>query len=326
MPTVYMTPEPIRRKPGVFRDILTRAGFTLDEAEGEGTAKPSEMSRHLPNADAYIAGGERITDELMALAPKLKIIARTGVGYDAIDIAAATRRGIAVTITAGANHESVAEQAFGLLLGLTRNIVNNDQNIRQGGWNRALLIPIRGKILGLVGLGRIGRAMVTRARAFGMNVVACDPLHDHDFDNLHGLGRLSLEDVLAVSDVVSLHLPLTPETRAAFNGEVFARMKPGAYLINTSRGGLIDEADLFEALASGHLGGAGLDVLCEEPPPPDHPFFKLTNVILSPHMGGVDQKGMDDMAEMAARTVVELFQGHWPEANIVNPEVKANLT
>ncbi len=322
MPIVYLTPEPIRRKAGVFREILTEAGFTILDSDGDGTARPADQIRHLPDADAYIAGGERIGEDLMALAPRLKIIARTGVGYDAIDVAAATRRGIAVSITPGANHESVAEQAFGLLLGLTRNLVNNDQIIRSGGWDRTLLIPLRGKTLGLVGLGRIGKAMVPKARAFGMNVVACDPLHDSEFDGIHGLRRLPLEDVLAVSDVVSLHLPLTAETRAGFNGEVFARMKPGAYLLNTARGGLIDEADLYEALASGHLGGAGLDVLCEEPPPADHPFFKLTNVILSPHMGGIDQKGMDDMAEMAARTVVDLFQGNWPEGMIVNPEVR----
>ena len=325
MPIVYLTPEPIRRKSGVFRDLLTSAGFTVLDSDGDGTARPAEQMRHMPDADAYIAGGEVVGDDLMALAPRLKIIARTGVGYDAIDVVAATRRGIAVSITPGANHESVAEQAFGLILGLTRNLVNNDQIIRSGGWDRTLLTPLRGKTLGLVGLGRIGRAMVPKARAFGMNVVACDPIADLPFDQTSGLSRLALEDLLAVSDVVSLHLPLNDETRAGFNGEVFARMKPGALLINTARGGLIDESDLYEALASGHLGGAGLDVLCNEPPLPDHPFFKLTNVILSPHMGGIDQKGMDDMAEMAARTVIDLFQGNWPEGTIVNPEVRGRF-
>ena len=174
----------------------------------------SELRAVLPEADALIAGGERITAEILALAPRLRVIARTGVGYDTIDIPAATARKIPVTITPGTNQGSVAEQTFALMLALTRNVVNNCQTIRAGGWDRTLVQPLRGKTLGLVGLGRIGRAVATRALAFGMRVVAYDPLPaSDDFETRHGIRRLGLDELLAAADVVSLHSPLTAETR-----------------------------------------------------------------------------------------------------------------
>src|SRR5690606_13509859 len=150
---------------------------------------------------------------IIAEAPRLRAIARTGVGYDSVDIVEATNRQIAVTITPGTNQDAVAEQAFALLLALTRNIVNNDRLIRSGGWNRTLVAPIRGRTLGVLGLGRIGRAMVAKARAFGMRVVAFDPVPTPEFDTQTGLQRVDLDELLASSDVVSVHLPLTTETR-----------------------------------------------------------------------------------------------------------------
>jgi phosphoglycerate dehydrogenase-like enzyme len=215
----------------------------------------------------------------------------------------------------------VAEQMFSLLLAVARNIVNNDRLIRGGGWTRELVQPLRGKTLGLVGLGRIGRAVALRAHAFGMRVCAYDPISDPEFDALVSLNRRSFDQLLAESDVVSLHLPLTPETRGLINRQTLARMRPGSYLINTARGGLVVEADLAEALASGHLAGAGLDVLNSEPPAPGNPLLALPNVVLSPHLGGIDIKGMNDMAELAARCVVNLYQGTWPKGCVVNEEI-----
>src|SRR5262249_21831766 len=158
------------------------------------------------------------------------------------------------------------------------------QQVRAGGWNRNLVRPVRGQTLGLVGLGRIGRAVATRALAFGMRVVAFDPVADPEFDTRHGITRMSLDDVLAGSDVVSLHLPMTPATQEVIHRETLARMRPGAILINTARGGLVNEADLFEALRSGRLAGAGLDVLAAEPPEPGNPLLNLPNVVVSPHV------------------------------------------
>ena len=259
----------------------------------------------------------------MEAAPRLRAIARTGVGYDAVDVEAATARKIAVTITPGANQEAVAEQTFALLLGLVKDVASSDREIRGGIWNRSPLPRPRsaGGRLVIVGMGRIGRAVATRAVAFGMRVVAFELVADPEFDARYGITRVSFDELLAVSDVVSLHLPLLEATRGLFNSSTFSKMKPGALLINTSRGGLIVEADLVEALRSGHLGGAGLDVFQREPPEADNPLWSLPNLVLTPHLAGVDTRSMADMAEMAARTLVELYQGRWPAHCVVNPEV-----
>ncbi len=323
MPTVLIGSGPLRNQPGRFRELLVQAGFETIDPPGDGTLTEADLRAQLPKVEAIVAGGEPITDELMAMSPRLKVIARTGVGYDAVDVAAATSRGIAVTITPGTNHDSVAEQAFALLLALTRRIALNDRIIREGGWDRTLPAPLRGKTLGLVGLGRIGRAMVPRALAFGMRVLAYDPLPSlpapvatDDFE------RVGFDELLSRSDVVSLHLPLLPTTRGLFNREMLGRMRAGSYLINTARGGIVVESDLHEALVSGHLAGAGLDVFEQEPPEPSEPLLQLPNVVSSPHVAGIDVRSMADMAEKAAWCIVELSQGRWPSDCIVNPEVQ----
>jgi phosphoglycerate dehydrogenase-like enzyme len=323
MPTVLIGPGTLRGKPGSFRTILQAGGFDeFLDPPGDHTLTASELRELLPRADALVAGGESITADLMDRSPRLRAIARTGVGYDAIDIEAATARKIPVMIVPGTNQESVAEQTFALLLALTRDIVNNDRVIKSGSWSRVLVMPIRGQTLGLVGLGRIGRAAAARAVAFRMRVVAFDPVADTAFDEQVGIQRVSFEELLTVSDIVSLHLPLTPVTRGLFNRDVFARMRPGSILLNTSRGGLVVEADLYEALTSGKLFGAGLDVLNQEPPDPGNPLLTLSNVVLSPHLGGIDTKGMADMADLAAQCIVDVKQGGWPTGCIVNDEIR----
>lgn len=321
MPIALIGPEPIRRQPGLYRDLLEGAGFTLVYPEGDGTLNAERLRALLPDADVVMAGGERYSADLIALAPKVKILARTGVGYDAIDVPAATSRGIAVTITPGTNQESVAEQAFALLLAVRKKIAYYDAIIRSGGWERDLVAPVRGLTLGIVGMGRIGRAMVPRGLAFGMNVIAFDPVHDPEFDLKHGLQRKLFDELLAESDVVSLHLPATPETHRLFNKATFAKMKRGAVLLNTARGTLVHEPDLLDALDSGHLSGAGLDVFDPEPPLPSNPLLKHPNVVLAPHVAGIDSKSMDDMATLAARCMVEVYQGRWPRECLVNREV-----
>jgi D-3-phosphoglycerate dehydrogenase / 2-oxoglutarate reductase len=324
MPTVLIGPSSLRNQPGPFREILTAAGFHCHDPIGEPALTESQLRAVLPEADAFIAGGERFTAEILALAPRLRVIARTGVGYDTIDIPAATAHKIPVTITPGTNQGSVAEQTFSLMLALTRNVVNNCQTIRAGGWDRTLVQPLRGKTLGLVGLGRIGRAVATRALAFEMPVVAHDPIPaNDDFEARHNIRRLSLDELLAAADVVSLHSPLTEETRGLINRARLAKMRPGSYLINTARGGLVVESDLAESLASGHLAGAGLDVLNSEPPEPGNPLLPLPNVVFSPHMGGIDVKSMADMATLAAECVVSLYKGIWPAGCVVNNELEA---
>jgi phosphoglycerate dehydrogenase-like enzyme len=276
----------------------------------------------LPRIDALIAGGERMTGDLFAAAPSLRVIARTGVGYDLIDLEAATARRVAVTITPGTNQEAVAEQTLAFILTLTRSIVANNRVIHAGGWDRALVTPVRGLTLGLVGMGRIGRAVASRALAFGMRVVACDPIADAEFDRNHGIRRVDLFELLALSDIVSLHLPLNDATRGMVDREFLGRMRPGSYLVNTSRGGLVVEDHLRQALISGRLAGAGLDVLNHEPPEPGNPLLGLDNVVLSPHIAGTDTESMSAMADLAATTIVELYHNRWPSDCVVNTELR----
>ena len=322
MPTVQTGARPIPKRPGPFRDLLTAAGFTPVDWPGHLPLSADEYRAVLPDIDAIIAGGEPLTAQSIAIAPRLRVIARTGVGYDAVDLAAATARKIAVTITPGTNQESVAEQAFALLLAVARRVVENDRIIRAGGWDRASIQPIRGKTIGLIGLGRIGQAMAPRALAFGMKVVFYEPMPTPGFAEKWGIQALSLPDLLRSSDVVSLHLPLTTATRGLFHREVFDAMKPGAIFLNTSRGGLVIEDDLYDALISGHLSGAGLDVFDPEPPSPANPLLQLPNVVSSPHMGGVDEKAMEDMATMAAQCIIDLHRGEWVPQCVVNPEIR----
>jgi D-3-phosphoglycerate dehydrogenase len=324
MPRVLIGPYLLRRQPGRFRQIFTDAGFEPVDPDGDFALTTEQLRPHLGSIDALLAGGERMTPELFDLAPNLRAIARTGVGYDLIDVPAATAHRVAVTITPGTNQESVAEQTLALLLALARRIVSNDRIIHAGGWDRALVTPVRGMTLGLVGLGRIGRATAMRALAFRIRVVAHDTVSDTAFDSRHGIGRVSLDELLARSDAVSLHVPLCSETRGMVNAQFLARMKPGSYLINTSRGGLVVESDLAAALKSGQLAGAGLDVMSQEPPEPGNPLIGLPNVILCPHIAGTDTQSMREMAEMAASTIVDLYQNRWPGECVVNSELRAD--
>ena len=320
MPSVLIGPLLIRKQPGPFRTILTEAGFDVIDPDGEDNAlSRDELVKHLPHVDAMVVGAERLTPDLFDIAPKLRVAARTGVGYDMVDLAAARAHGVVVTITPGTNQESVAEQAFALLLSLTRSVVRNHDAIRGGGWDRRMVDPLRGKTLGLIGLGRIGRAMAVRARAFGMRVVAHDLA---EFEPSQEIGRLTLDQLLAASDVVSLHIPVTEDTRNLVDARFLAKMRPGSYLINTARGGLIVEADLRDALVSGHLAGAGLDVFQVEPPEPGNALLKLPNVVFSPHVGGTDTKSMSDMAAMAAQCIVDLHEGRWPTACVVDASLQ----
>ena len=322
MPNVLIAPVPLRNQPGPYRDALVAAGFTPIDLVGGDPLSPSDLIPVLPDVDAVLAGGELFSGEMMRIAPRLRAIACAGVGYDAVDVAAANKQGIVVTITPGTNHGSVAEHAFALLLGVTRRIALNDKSTREGGWDRTIVRALREATLGLVGLGRIGRAMVVRAAAFGMRVIAYDPIVDPAFESRYGIAHVELDALLAESDVVSLHLPLTAETRQMFNASLFSKMKPDAIFLNTSRGGLVNEADLYEALSTGRLFGAGLDVFDREPPEKDNPLLTLSNVVVSPHLGGLDATSMSDMALSAARSIVDLHAGRWPTECVVNNELR----
>jgi phosphoglycerate dehydrogenase-like enzyme len=252
----------------------------------------------------------------------LRVIARAGVGYDAVDVATATELGVAVAITPGTNQDAVAEHTFTLILAIAKNLITQHLGTIAMQWPRQANLPLRGRTLGIAGLGRIGKAVALRGECFGMKLLAYDPYPDHAFAKAHGIAFVSFDQLLADADFLSLHLPATQETRHLINRQTLARMKPSAYLINTARGALVNEADLVAALENKRLAGAGLDVF-EEEPPADSPLFRMSNVVVTPHAAGVDIKSRDDMALSAAQAIVSLAKGEWPSEKIVNPDAKA---
>jgi D-3-phosphoglycerate dehydrogenase/(S)-sulfolactate dehydrogenase len=324
MPSVLITTEVLRDARGKHAELLEAAGYELRFPAKSLLLSEDDVLEAAQGFAATIAGSEPYTDRVLAGLPALRIISRNGVGYDRIDVPATTRRGIAVTITPEGNHAAVAEHAIALLLAVTRSIVTNAVDTRHGNWRRrGVFVPLRGKTLGIIGLGRIGRSVARRAAAFDLRLLACETFPDREFAAKYGIEIVDLDTLLAQSDFVSLHAPMTPETHELINARTLKRMKRGSILINTARGGLVNEADLLAALESGHLAGAGLDVLVVEPPPADHPLLRLDNVVISPHLSALDSQAVEDMATAAARNILDIFSGQWPAAGLVNPEVKA---
>lgn len=282
---------------------------------------PATLVEQLRGIDAVIASVEPYHREVLA-AGRLRVVARNGVGYDSVDVAAASELGIAVAISPGINQESVAEHAVALMLAAAHGYPGRHEEARSGNWQRKPLPRLAGKTLGLVGMGAIGKAVVPKAIGLGLKVIAHDPAPDREFAARHGVRLCSLDELLAGSDVVSLHLPCTAETTDVINAATLAKMRPGAILVNTGRGGLVDEHALVESLRAGHLAAAALDVFKVEPLPPDSPLTRMDNVLLCPHMGGLDQESLTGMARLAAENIVELYQGRWPEGRVVNPEIR----
>jgi D-3-phosphoglycerate dehydrogenase / 2-oxoglutarate reductase len=330
MPVVLITPEALINVRGPWVSLLEEAGLTIaypeDPTFTRGLCTAAETVRVLRPAAAVIAGGEFFTPEILAGLPQLRVIARAGVGYDRVDVPAATGKKIAVTITPTANHEGVAEQAFALIFAIAKGVVVNDERTRAGQWSLGATAPLRGTTLGLFGLGRIGRSTALRGRAMGMTVMATETYPDLAFVRQHGVELVDFDALLACSDYLSLHCPHNAQTDRMFNRDVFARMKRGSVLINTSRGRLIVEADLLAALQQGHLGGAGLDVFETEPATADNPLFALKNVVVSPHLGGADKLSQDNMAIEAAECIVKLYRGEWPVGAVVNDALRGEWT
>jgi len=267
---------------------------------------------------------EKVNDELLQAAPKLRIAANVAVGFDNIDVAACTKRGVAATNTPGVLDETTADFAWTLLMAVGRRLLEGDALARSGnwkGWDLDQLVgaDVWGKTLGIVGFGRIGRAMARRASGFQMKVIYTDAVRaTPDAEKQLGAEYRDLHALLAQADFISVHTPLLPETRGLFNAEKFGRMKRTAFLINTARGPVVNEGDLAEALESGKIAGAALDVFEKEPA--IHPGLRRSNVVLAPHIASASLETRTKMAVIAAESVVALLQGRRP-ANILNPEV-----
>jgi len=317
---ICITPVPLKDgTPWKCFEVLKDAGYEV-LLPGDDWKQSEEMVRkYFPGVDAVLAGSEPYTREILRDLPDLKVIARVGVGYDAVDVEAATDLGVLLTITPGQNQDSVADLTMAFVLALVRELVPMTRTVIEGGWGRSVLESPQDSVLGILGLGRIGQAVAERARVFGFQILATEPQPDLAFVEELGIGLVGSEELLRRSDYLTLHVPLLPETREIINADSIALMKDGACLINTSRGALVEEAGLAEALSSGKLRGAGLDVFQDEPPV-GSPLLSLPNLVCTPHVGGIDARGVEGMSRMAAESVVAILNGRCPELGVVNPE------
>jgi len=290
-----------------------------------GTSPREEILRRVKEKEGLVCLlTDRIDEDFLRAAPKLRIIANVAVGYDNVDVPACTKRGVVATNTPGVLDETTADFAWTLLMAVARRLVEGDTYIRSGnwkGWNLDQMCgtDVWGKTLGIVGFGRIGRALARRAAGFKMRILyTATKQAPLEVEKEFGAEFRDLNTLLAESDFVSLHVPLNSDTRGLLNGPKFFRMKPTAFVINTARGPVIDEAGLVHALESGKIAGAALDVFEQEPFL--HPGLKRSNVVMTPHMGSASVETRSKMAAMAAENVAALFRGQRPP-NMLNPEV-----
>jgi D-3-phosphoglycerate dehydrogenase len=308
MEKVLIAPVPLAGLEASFLTALREAQFEPVYPQRRAQLVEAELLEQLRGIKAVVAGSEPYTRRVLDSNPQLRVIARAGVGYDAVDVPAASERGIVVTITPNTNHDAVAEHTFALILALAKSVVKQHLGTVAGNWPRQATLPLRGRTLGIAGLGRIGKAVALRGQCFGMKLLAYEPFPDSAFLKQHGVGLVPLDQLLAESDYLTLHMPATAESRHVINRATLAKMKPTAFFINTARGALVNEADLVEALKSKRIAGAAIDVF-EEEPPGDHALFHMDNVVVTPHAAGVDLQSRDDMALSAAQAIIALSRG-----------------
>jgi D-3-phosphoglycerate dehydrogenase len=298
-------------------DIL-RQEAEVDLAQGVDAA---ELARRLADCQALVVRSQtRVTRQLIEAAPHLKVIARAGVGVDNVDVAAATHHGIVVVNSPEGNTISAAEHTMALLLGAARHLPQAHASVVEGRWERGRFTgqELYNKTLGVVGLGRIGREVAARAASFKMKVLACDPFVSVEYARERGIELVELDEMLAQSDFVTLHVPLTPETEGLIDARRLALMKPEAVLVNCARGGIVDEEALYEALSRGRLAGAALDVYRQEPPV-GSPLLSLPNVVLTPHLAASTREAQVRVAVDVAEQVVAVLRGEPPRSAVNIP-------
>jgi D-3-phosphoglycerate dehydrogenase / 2-oxoglutarate reductase len=270
----------------------------------------------LDGADAYIAGSALVSRDVLERVPRLKLVSRRGVGYERIDLDAARDRGVLVTIANGVNQHAVADHVFALLLAVARRIPDANSSVHAARWEPFIGPELRDRTLGIVGLGRVGKGVARRARGFDLRVIATDPVHDDEFARAHGVVYVSLDELLHAADVVSVNASLNPTSRGLLGPSAIARMKHGAILVNTARGGVVDEKALAAALRDGALLGAGVDVF-EREPPAGSPLIGLPNAVLTPHTAAYTHEAMTATNVLAAKIVVDYMRGTWPDPDCV---------
>lgn len=300
---------------------LEQAGFEVLRNPYPRFYTEDELMDILPGVFATIAGSEAYTERVFRQAKDLRIVARWGVGYDQINVEAATRHGVLIAMALGANHEAVADGTLALMAALAENLVPHHLRVKGGGWSFDAHPGLWRSTVGIVGLGRIGKAVARRCRGIEMRILAHDIQPDMAFARDHGVTLVPLERLLREADIVSLHVPRTPETENLIDRNRLALMKPTAFLINTARGGIVDEGALCEALTAGQIAGAGLDVFKDEPPT-GSPLLNLSNVVLSPHSTGNNLRAEAAVGDRCINAIMAVARGESPGVEyLLNPEV-----
>jgi D-3-phosphoglycerate dehydrogenase len=320
MTRILLTTTSFQDTPGEHHKLLAETGWEIVTARGP--LNEADTLALVGDVDGYICGDDMITRAVLEKArPRLKVISKYGIGVDKIDVKSCTEFGLPLLFTPGVNHTTVAEHTFLLLLALEKNLLFHTDSTRSGGWKRKTGHELLDKTIGIVGLGRIGKEVAIRARAFGMKVIAFDVYWDEKFAAAHDVKRAAtLDEIYAASDYISLHTNLTPETRDMINATSIAKMKKGVLLLNCARGEIVHTADLASALKSGQVGGYGADVLDVEPPPADHPLTKLPNVVITSHIGSRTYESVVRQATTAVKNLILAMHGEKPIAQ-VNPTV-----
>ncbi len=316
---ILLTTTSFQDTPGAHHELLKKTGWEIVTARGP--LNEADTLALVGDADGYICGDDAITRKVLEKArPKLKVLSKYGIGVDKIDVKSCTEFGIPVLFTPGVNHTTVAEHAFLLLLALEKNLLFHTDSTRACGWKRKTGHELFEKTIGIIGLGRVGKEVAIRARAFGMNVIALGRSWDEVFAAAHGVKKVALDELLAASDYISLHTSLTPQTRGLINAATISKMKKGALIVNCARGEIVNTNDLIAALKSGQVAGYGTDVLDKEPPPTDYPLLKLPNVVCTPHIGSRTYERVVRQATTTVKNLILAMNGEKPIAQ-VNPEV-----
>ncbi|AWT59275.1 MAG: Hydroxypyruvate reductase [Candidatus Moanabacter tarae] len=313
---ILLTTTSFQDTPGPHHDLLNKTGFDLDQARGP--LDEGSMLGMVGEIDGIICGDDAITRNVIEKAlPRLKVISKYGIGVDKIDVNAATDFGLPVLYTPGVNHTTVAEHTFMLLLALEKNLIQEVEFTRAGEWKRITGHEIMGKTIGIVGLGRIGKEVALRAKAFGMKSIGYGTYWDKEFAAEYEVKKAaSLEELFTGADVITLHTKLTEKTRGIVNRESIRIMKDGVLIINCSRGKLVETEDVVAGLESGKIGGYGTDVLDQEPPPVDHPLLRTRNCIVTPHIGSRTYESVERQAMMATRNLIMVLNGEKPLAQV----------
>ncbi len=291
------------------RAVLAKIGAEVKLAKAP---TPEAILEIAGEADGVLATYAKVTSEMIAQMKRCRVISRFGIGVDNVDIPAATKAGIVVTRVPDYCLDEVSDHAMALLLALVRKIPSSNSRTHAGRWEMKAVVPIhrlRGTVLGLVAFGQIPQLVAPKAQAFGIRVVTYDPYVPKEIAERAGVEQVDFDELLRISDYISVHTPLVPATRHLFNADTFRKMKPSAYLINTARGPIIDEAALASALDQRHLAGAALDVMEQEPPSPSSPLFGRENVILTPHTSYYSEESLADLQRKAAEEVVRVLSG-----------------